>query len=77
MNSWQSRIQEYNSENNIVTLPYQEGGDVQTSNNINIPPLDHPYFNSITLNGIQYSLKDRHTVQMIKKIINYYNEKYK
>jgi hypothetical protein len=73
MNSWQMRIKKYNEENNIVELPFQNGGKIQNSN---IPPLTDTYFNSITLNGKQYSLKEKQTMQMLKKIIMYYNKKY-
>ena len=77
MNSWQMRIKKYNEENNIVTLPFQNGGKIQNSNeNTNIPPLTDTYFNSITLNGKEYSLKNKQTMQMLKKIIMYYNKKY-
>ena len=36
MNSWKKRIQEYNQENGIVTLPFQSGGDIQNENEIQI-----------------------------------------
>jgi hypothetical protein len=73
MNSWQSRIKKYNEENNIVTLPFQSGGEIQNSN---VPLLKDPYFDSITLNNKTYSLKDKQTMQILKKIIMYYNKKY-
>lgn len=73
MNSWQTRIKKYNEENNIVTLPFQNGGKIQNSN---IPPLTDTYFNSITLNNKTYPLTDKKTVQILKKIIMYYDKKY-
>jgi hypothetical protein len=75
MNSWKARVQEYNEENNIVTSPFQTGGDSnngQTS--LDIPKIDDPYYNQITINGKLYSLKNRNTVQLIKKIIAHYDE---
>ena len=75
MNSWKKRIQEYNQENNIVTLPFQSGGDIQNqSRNSNTPSLESDYFKNITLNGKEYLLNDKNTMQILKKIINYYNE---
>jgi hypothetical protein len=77
MNSWKKRIQEYNQENDIVTSPFQSGGDIQNQNYINnktsnIPSLNDPYFKKLTLNGIEYQLNDKHTMQILKKIIKYY-----
>ena len=77
MNSWKKRIQEYNQENDIVTLPFQSGGDIQNDHNSQtstIPSLDSTYFKNITLNGQEYSLNDKNTMQILKRIINYYNE---
>ena len=76
MNSWKKRIQEYNHEHNIVTLPFQSGGDIQNENverTSNIPSLDSTYFKNITLNGQEYPLDDKKTMQILKKIVNYYN----
>ena len=79
MNSWQKRIQEYNQENDIVTLPFQSGGDIQTQNQndndngtSNIPSLDDSYFDKITLNGKDYPLNEKYTMQILKKIVKYY-----
>ena len=75
MNSWKKRIQEYNQENDIVTLPFQSGGDSQDKNggnNVSIPPLTDPYFEKITLNGKDYPLNDKYTMQILKKIVKYY-----
>ena len=75
MNSWKARLKNYNIENNIVQLDaFQKGGDIQNLENNIIPSLDDKYYNTITLNGVSYSLDNKKTVQMIKKIINYYNE---
>ena len=79
MNSWKKRIQEYNQEHNIVTLPFQSGGDIQNqsqnqSQNSNTPSLDSGYFKNITLNGKDYPLHEKKTMQILKRIINYYNE---
>ena len=41
-----------------------------------IPELNDEYYNIITLNNKSYSLNDKTTVQLIKKIINYYNQHY-
>ena len=80
MNSWQKRIQEYNQENDIVTLPFQSGGDIQNTNqndnNNSTSDVSDTYFNSITLNGKDYPLNEKNTMQILKKIINYYNNKY-
>tara|TARA_B100000963_G_C22438113_1_gene585270 strand:- start:454 stop:684 length:231 start_codon:yes stop_codon:yes gene_type:complete len=76
MNSWKARLKNYNIENNIVQLDeFQKGGAIQNSENSIIPSLDDEYYNTITLNGVSYSLENKTTVQMIKKIINFYNEK--
>jgi hypothetical protein len=78
MNSWKKRIQEYNQENDIVTLPFQSGGDIQNQHqNSNIHSLDSTYFKNITINGIEYPLHEKKTMQILKRIINYYNDKYK
>ena len=76
MNSWKKRIQEYNQENDIVTLPFQSGGNIQNDNvdqTSNIPPLNSTYFKNITLNGREYPLNNKNTMQILKKIVNYYN----
>ena len=80
MNSWKKRIREYNQENNIVTLSFQSGGDIQNQNDnnnktSNVPALNDPYFEKITLNGKDYQLNDRRTMQMLKTIVNYYENK--
>ena len=76
MNSWQKRIQEYNQENDIVTLPFQSGGVIQNEdNNFSIPQLNDPYFDKITLNGKDYPLNERTTMQILKSIVNYYENK--
>ena len=77
MNSWQKRIQEYNQENDIVTLPFQNGGEIQNINmngGATIPSLNDPYFQKITLNNKEYPLNEKNTVQLIKKIITYYEK---
>ena len=80
MNSWQKRIQEYNQVNGIVTLPFQSGGVIQNQNengdnNFSIPQLNDPYFDKITLNGKEYPLNEKATMQILKKIVNYYENK--
>ena len=80
MNSWKKRIQEYNQENNIVTLPFQSGGNNQNQNDNDngtskVPSLNDPYFNKITLNGKDYSLNEKYTMQILKKIVNYYENR--
>ena len=78
MNSWKKRIQEYNQENDIVTLPFQSGGDIKNQHQkSNIHSLDSTYFKNITINGIEYPLHEKNTMQILKRIINYYNDKYK
>lgn len=75
MNSWKARVQEYNEENNIVTSPFQTGGESnEERNRVAIPSIDDTYYNNITINGKSYSLKNRNTVQLIKKIIAHYDE---
>jgi len=75
MNSWKARVQEYNEENNIVTSPFQTGGnsDKGQQHTVTIPSIDDTYYNNITINGKSYSLKNRDTVQLIKKIIAHYD----
>jgi hypothetical protein len=80
MNSWKKRIQEYNQEHNIVTLPFQSGGDIQNENAdinsfSNVPSLSDPYFEKIKLNGKEYSLNERSTMQILKSIVNYYENR--
>lgn len=77
MNSWKKRIQEYNREHNIVTLPFQNGGDIQNQNyNDNgiskVPSLNDPYFKKLTLNGTDYLLNEKRTMRILKNIVNYY-----
>ena len=75
MNSWKKRIQEYNQENDVVTLPFQSGGNIQNqSRNSNTPSLESDYFKNITLNGNDYPLHEKKTMQILKRIINYYNK---
>jgi hypothetical protein len=77
MNSWRTRIQEYNEENNIVTLPFQNGGNIQNAimnGGAPIPSLNDPYFQKITLNNKEYPLNQKSTVQLIKSIITYYEK---
>jgi hypothetical protein len=69
MDSWRLRLKKYNEENNIVTL--QKGGNSDADK---IPEFNDEYYNNIILNNKSYSLKDKTTVQLIKKIINYYNQ---
>lgn len=79
MTSWKKRIQEYNQENDIVTLPFQSGGNIhneQNENNNSTSDVSDTYFNSITLNGKDYPLNEKSTMQILKRIINYYNNKY-
>ena len=72
MASWKLRLQKYNEQNNIVT--FQNGGDNETD--YTIPNLNSEYYNTITLNNKVYSLDNKNTIKMIKKIINYYEQKY-
>lgn len=72
MASWKLRLQKYNEQNNIVT--FQNGGDIETD--FTIPNLNSEYYNTITLNNKVYSLDNKNTIKMIKKIINYYEQKY-
>ena len=74
MNSWKQRLQKYNKNNNIVT--FQNGGGDNITNKYTIPNINDKYYNNITLNNKSYPLNKKSTVQMIKKIINYYNLKY-
>jgi hypothetical protein len=77
MSSWRTRIQEYNEENNIVTLPFQNGGEIQNANtngSVTTPSLNDLYFQKITLNNKEYSLNQKSTVQLIKRIITYYEK---
>ena len=79
MNSWKKRIQEYNQENDIVTLPFQSGGSIQNELNENdnsTSDVSDNYFNNLTLNGKDYPLNEKNTMQILKRIINYYNNKY-